>query len=32
MNLIILNGSPVVIFNTDFKLTKEERKNILNLK
>jgi len=32
MKLIILNGSPIGIFNTDFKLTKEEKKNILNLK
>jgi hypothetical protein len=32
MKLIILNGSPIGIFNTDFELTKEEKKNILNLK
>jgi hypothetical protein len=29
--LIILNGSPIGIINVDFKLTKEEKKNILNL-
>jgi hypothetical protein len=32
MKLIILNGSPIGIFNTGFELTKEEKKHILKLK
>jgi hypothetical protein len=31
MELIVLSGSPIGIFNIDFELTKEEKKHILNL-